>query len=177
MHETLHNNALPTTTTNIYFADEDDEDKDFDDEDDDFTLRSKSSRNDRGNRNSANGVQKPRGLTHSKGGVALNSKGRKKRKDYPSSWGSPTSQMKMKKRVLCVLDGPRRLWKDDMMLETDYEVRMKLADRKAYVTDLDIQSMQRGNTFHNSTEVEKGPWAADDLAEVDLEKLMEVKRE
>ena len=34
--------------------------------------------------------------------------------------------MKMKKRVLCVYDGQRRLWKDDMMLDADYEVRMKL---------------------------------------------------
>jgi hypothetical protein len=82
--------------------------------------------------------------------------------------------MKMKKRVLCVFDGPRRLWKDDMMLDTDYEVRMKLSDGKAYVTDLDVQSMRRADAFHNSTEEEKGPWVADDLTGMDLEKLMEV---
>jgi len=180
VHETLRNNALPTTTTNIYSADEDEDEEDFDDEnDDDFTLRSKASRKSRGNRNPTNGVQKSRGLTHSKGGVTLNTKGRKKRKDYPSSWGCPTSQMKMKKRVLCVFDGSRRLWKDDMMLDTDYEVRMKLSDGKAYVTDLDVQSMRRADAFHNSTEEEKGPWVADDLTGMDLEKLMEVpsKRE
>jgi hypothetical protein len=180
VHETLRNNALPTTTTNVYSADEDEDEEDFDDEnDDDFTLRSRSSRKGRA-RNPANGVQKSRGLTHSKGGVTLNSKGRKKRKDYPSSWGCPTSQMKMKKRVLCVFDGPRRLWKDDMMLDTDYEVRMKLNDEKAYVTDLDVQTMRRADAFHNSTEEEKGPWISDDLSNVssmDLEKLMEVKRE
>lgn len=180
VHETLRNNSLPTTTTNIYSAEDDEDEEDFDDDkDDDFTLRSKSSRKVRGNRNPANGVQKSRGLTHSKGGVTLNTKGRKKRKDYPSSWGCPTSQMKMKKRVLCVFDGPRRLWKDDMMLDTDYEVRMKLSDGKAYVTDLDVQSMRRADAFHNSTEEEKGPWVADDLTGMDLEKLMEVpsKRE
>jgi hypothetical protein len=178
VHETLRNNALPTTTTNVYSADEDEEEEEYDDEnDDDFTLRSKSSRKGRGNRNPANGVQKSRGLTHSKGGVTLNTKGRKKRKDYPSSWGCPTSQMKMKKRVLCVFDGPRRLWKDDMMLDTDYEVRMKLGDGKAYVTDLDVQSMRRADAFHNTTEEEKGPWVADDLTGMDLEKLMEVKHE
>jgi hypothetical protein len=177
VHETLINNQLPTTT-NVYSADEDeDEDEDDDDNDDDFTLRSKSARKGRGNKNPANGVQKSRGLTHSKGGVTLNTKGRKKRKDYPSSWGCPTSQMKMKKRVLCVFDGSRRLWKDDMMLDTDYEVRMKLADEKAYVTDLDIQTMRRAEAFHNSTEEEKGPWIADDLTGMDLEKLMEVKQE
>jgi hypothetical protein len=178
VHETLRNNALPTTTTNVYSADEDEDEEDFDDEnDDDFTLRSKSSRKGRGNRNPANGVQKSRGLTHSKGGVTLNTKGRKKRKDYPSSWGCPSSQMKMKKRVLCVFDGPRRLWKDDMMLDTDYEVRMKLSNEKAYVTDLDVQTMRRADAFHSASEEEKGPWIADDLTGMDLEKLMEVKRE
>merc|ERR1712230_181255 len=176
VHETLRNNALPITITNVYSADEEDDEEDFDDDnDDDFTLRAKSRKNK--NRNPANGVQKSRGLTHSKGGVTLNTKGRKKRKDYPSSWGCPTSQMKMKKRVLCVFDGPRRLWKDDMMLDTDYEVRMKLQNEKAYVTDLDVQTMRRADAFHNSTEEEKGPWVADDLTGMDLEKLMEVKHE
>jgi hypothetical protein len=178
VHETLRNNALPTTTSNIYSADEDEDEEEIDDENDaDFSLRTTSSRKGRGNRNPANGVQKSRGLTHSKGGVTLNSKGRKKRKDYPSSWGCPTSQMKMKKRVLCVFDGPRRLWKDDMMLDTDYEVRLKLGDEKSYVTDLDVQTMRRADGFHNATEEEKGQWIADDLTGVDLEKLMEIKHE
>ncbi|KAL2074456.1 hypothetical protein VTL71DRAFT_8234 [Oculimacula yallundae] len=176
VHETLRNNSLPITTSNVYSVEEDDDEEDFDDEnDDDFTLRTKSRKNK--NRNPANGVQKSRGLTHSKGGVTLNTKGRKKRKDYPSSWGCPSSQMKMKKRVLCVFDGPRRLWKDDMMLDTDYEVRMKLQNEKAYVTDLDVQTMRRADAFHSSTEEEKGPWIADDLTGMDLEKLMEIKRE
>jgi hypothetical protein len=66
-----------------------------------------------------------------------------------------------------------------MMLDTDYEVRMKLSDGKAYVTDLDVQSMRRADAFHNATEQEKGEWIADDLTGMDLEKLMEVpsKRE
>lgn len=176
VHETLRNNALPTTT-NVYSAEEDEDEEDFDDDkDDDFTLRSNKSRKGRKG-NPANGVQKSRGLTHSKGGVTLTTKGRKKRKDYPSSWGCPIPQMKMKKRVLCVFDGPRRLWKDDMMLDTDYEVRMKLSDGKAYVTDLDVQTMRRADGFHGATDEEKGPWIADDLTGMDLEKLMEVKRE
>ncbi|KAF4626993.1 hypothetical protein G7Y89_g11168 [Cudoniella acicularis] len=180
VHETLRNNQLPTTTTNVFSADEDEDEEDYDDEnDDDFTLRSKSSRKGRGNRNPANGVQKSRGLTHSKGGVTLNTKGRKKRKDYPSSWGCPSSQMKLKKRVLCVFDGQRRLWKDDMMLDTDYEVRIKLNNEKAYVTDLDVQTMRRADAFHNATEEEKGPWVSDDLTVQDreLEQLMQVKQE
>ncbi|TGO17386.1 hypothetical protein BTUL_0018g00530 [Botrytis tulipae] len=177
VHETLRNNALPVTT-NVYSTAEEDDDEEVDDEkDDDYSLRVRTSRKGRQNRNPVNGVQKSRGMTHSKGGVTLNTKGRKKRKDYPSSWGCPTSQMKMKKRVLTVFDGPRRLWKDDMMLDTDYEVRIKLGDEKAYVTDLDVQTMRRAEAFHNATEEEKGPWIADDLTGMDLEKLMEVKRE
>lgn len=85
--------------------------------------------------------------------------------------------MKMKKRILCVFDGPRRLWKDDMMVDTDHEVRLKLGDEKAYVTDLDVQTMRRADAFHNSTEEEKGPWISDDLSPLDLEELMEVKHE
>lgn len=177
VHETLRNNALPVTT-NIYSTAEEDDEEEVDDEnDDDYSIRARTSRKGRQNRNPINGVQKSRGMTHSKGGVTLNTKGRKKRKDYPSSWGCPTSQMKMKKRVLTVFDGPRRLWKDDMMLDTDYEVRIKLGDEKAYVTDLDVQTMRRAEAFHNATEEEKGPWIADDLTGMDLEKLMEVKRE
>ncbi|TGO38888.1 hypothetical protein BHYA_0065g00230 [Botrytis hyacinthi] len=177
VHETLRNNALPVTT-NVYSTAEEEDDEEVDDEnDDDYSIRVRTSRKGRQNRNPVNGVQKSRGMTHSKGGVTLNTKGRKKRKDYPSSWGCPTSQMKMKKRVLTVFDGPRRLWKDDMMLDTDYEVRIKLGDEKAYVTDLDVQTMRRAEAFHNATEEEKGTWIADDLTGMDLEKLMEVKRE
>jgi hypothetical protein len=171
VHKTLRSNAFPTETTNTYSADEDEDDKN----DDDFTLRSKSSHNGRNKCNAANGVQKSRGLTHSKGGVTLNTKGHKKCKDYPSSWGRPNSQIKMKKRIIPVFDRPRCLWKDDMMLDTDCDVRLKLSDGKAYVTDLDIQTMREGDAF-KATEGENGLWIADDLAGMDLEILMEVKR-
>lgn len=69
--------------------------------------------------------------------------------------------MKMKKRVLCVFDGSRRLWKDDMMLDNDFEVRMRLGDGEAYVTDLDVQTVKRAEALHNATEEEKGPWIQD----------------
>lgn len=55
------------------------------------------------------------------------------------------------------------------MLDTDYEVRMKLSDGKAYVNDLDVQTMRRAGTFHDFTEEEKGPWVADDLKGMDLQ--------
>ncbi|OAK94466.1 hypothetical protein IQ06DRAFT_234299, partial [Phaeosphaeriaceae sp. SRC1lsM3a] len=104
------------------------------------------------------------GLTFSKGGVALHATGRKKRKNYPVSWGCATDKMKMKKRVLCVYDGSRRLWKDDMMLDSEFEVRMKLPDGKAYVTDLDVQTLKRADGVHGATVEERGEWVPDNIA-------------
>ena len=66
--------------------------------------------------------------------------------------------MKMKKRVLCVYDGQRRLWKDDMMLDNEFEVRMKLGDGKSYVTDLDVETIKRSEAIHGSTADERGPY-------------------
>ena len=105
----------------------------------------------------SNGDAKGRGLLASNGGLPLVGKGRRKRKHYPISWGCRRDQMKMKKRILCVYDGPRRLWKDDMMLDNDFEVRMRLRDDGSYVTDLDFQTLKRSEALHNATEEEKGP--------------------
>ncbi|KAL9038469.1 MAG: hypothetical protein Q9180_003118 [Flavoplaca navasiana] len=110
-------------------------------------------------------------MTLSKGGVPLVGKGRKKRKHYPVSWGCSADKMKMKKRVLCVYDGPRRLWKDDMMLDSEFEVRMRLGDGGAYVTDLDVNTLKRADALHNATEEEKGPWVPEDDA-ADIQQLM-----
>ncbi|KAF2837943.1 hypothetical protein M501DRAFT_919641, partial [Patellaria atrata CBS 101060] len=98
-----------------------------------------------------------------KGGVALVGSGRKKRKNYPVSWGCATDKMKMKKRVLCVYDGPRRLWKDEMMLDQEYEVRMPLGDGNGYITDLDVTVLKKAEALHNATEEEKGPWIVDNV--------------
>ena len=77
----------------------------------------------------------------------------------------------MKKRVLCVYDGPRRLWKDDMMLDSEFEVRMRIGNGNSYVTDLDVETINRADAFHSATDEEKGPWI--ELGEeVDIEKLM-----
>lgn len=103
------------------------------------------------------------GLTYSKGGVPLSvAKGRRRRKHYPQSWGCAADKMKTKKRVLCMFDGQRRIWKDDMMLGNDYEVRMKLGDGENYVTDLDVQTMRRAEAFHSSSPDERGPWVLAD---------------
>ena len=111
-----------------------------------------------------------RGVAHSKGGAhSIVGKGRKRRKHYPVSWGCSTDKMKMKKRVLCVYEGQRHLWKDEMMLDNEFEVRLKLGKGDAYITDLDVLTLQRADAFHNATEEEKGPatWDQDEV-----EKLM-----
>jgi len=71
--------------------------------------------------------------------------------------------MRMKKRVLCVYDGARRLWKDDLMLDQEFEVRMKLPDGKSYVTDLDVQTVERAKAMHGATAEERGPWVPDNI--------------
>jgi hypothetical protein len=116
-----------------------------------------------------------KGLTYSKGGVALVGKGRKMRKDYPPSWGMLADKMQMKKRVLCVHDGERRLWKDGMMMHDEFEVRMDFPDGKPYVTDLDIETLKRTEAFHNATEARNGPWVeyeANGFDQGKLEKFM-----
>ncbi|KAH0292436.1 hypothetical protein KCU62_g2266, partial [Aureobasidium sp. EXF-3399] len=99
------------------------------------------------------------GMTYSKGGVALHSvaKNNKRRKNYPPSWNAPPEKMKMKKRVLCVFDGPRRLWKDDLMLGLDNQVREPLSGRN-WVTSLDVQTLRRAEGILEATEEEKGSW-------------------
>lgn len=138
------------------------------------------------NWNSSNRVHKKRrtagpGLTYSTGGVRLNpmttNGGRKKRKDCPPSWGSPLEKMTMRKRVLCVFDGERRLLKDDMMLNSRYEVGIHMpltgaADSQmpssgSYITDLDFQTLRRADGVFNSTSEERGPWVPDNVLAVD----------
>ncbi|PGH03390.1 hypothetical protein GX51_04121 [Blastomyces parvus] len=98
------------------------------------------------------------------------SRRRNNRNNYPASWGCPTNKMKMKKRVLCLYDGQRRLWKDEMMLDNEFEVRLKLLGgpnddnspgRDAYVTDLDVETLKRAEAVHGATEEERGPWDGD----------------
>ncbi|MBE7180258.1 MAG: hypothetical protein INR71_03455 [Terriglobus roseus] len=117
-----------------------------------------------------------RGLTYSKGGVPLGAalQGRKKRKHYPASWGHSADHMRMRKRVLCVYDGPRRLWKDDMMLDAEFEVRLPLYDQadptsRSYVTDLDVQTMRRAEALHGTTEEERGEWHEDNVYPIDAD--------
>ncbi|EEH33734.2 hypothetical protein PAAG_04783 [Paracoccidioides lutzii Pb01] len=105
------------------------------------------------------------------------SRRRNNRNNYPQSWGCPTNKMKMKKRVLCLYDGQHRLWKDEMMLDNEFEVRLKLLGgvgangagssstpgRDAYVTDLDVETLKRAEGVHGATEEERGVWDAECL--------------
>ncbi|THC87982.1 hypothetical protein EYZ11_012574 [Aspergillus tanneri] len=96
---------------------------------------------------------------------ATGSKRRNNRDRYPQSWGCPSSNIKTKKRVLCVFDGQRRLWKDEMMLDSEFEVRLKLpggagdgTNREAYVTDLDVETLKRAEGVLSANDEERGSW-------------------
>lgn len=97
---------------------------------------------------------------------------RNNRGNYPNSWGCPSSSMKTKKRVLCVFDGPRRLWKDEMMLNNEFEVRLPLpagadsTNRDAYITDLDVETLKRAEGVHNASDEERGPWMTGPLPHI-----------
>ncbi|PHH91705.1 hypothetical protein CDD83_10553 [Cordyceps sp. RAO-2017] len=177
VHQTLEKNNLPTATQSAQ-ADNDDDDFDMGDDDDadDTASKANSSPSSKRRTNPSNGVPKSRGITHSRGGVPLASKarGRKNRRDYPSSWGFDKGQMTMKKRIMAVFDGSRRLAKDDMMLSTDHEVRLKLSDGKSYVTDLDVQTLKRAEGFLGATDEEKGPWLSDDPTDEQLKEMREM---
>ena len=100
-----------------------------------------------------------RGMTRSNGGIKLAGKGRRGKKGYPVSWGAPADKLPMKKRALLVYDGDRRLWKDEIMLDNEYEVRNVLVgDEKRYYTDFDKATIKRARALHNATDAEKGPF-------------------
>ena len=183
VQETMDRHYIKTEEIPTSFEDEDEEEEeDDDDEDPSFNGRSgkgiKSNKAGRAVLSGAIAKKSKAGqkaFTWSKGGVALVGKGRKKRKHYPPSWGMSAEKMQMKKRVLCVYDGERRLWKDDMMLHNEFEVRMPLPDGKNYVTDLDVETLNRAEAFHSATDEERGPWMAEEMgqmAPVDLNQLM-----
>jgi len=70
-----------------------------------------------------------------------------KRRAYPAAWALPADEVNLKKRVACVFDGQRRLFKDEMTMNTDYEV------------DLDLVSLSQANFLSNASEEERMRWA------------------
>lgn len=115
------------------------------------------------------------GVTFSKGEVPLASKsGRRRKKHYPQGWSCSAEDMRMKKRVLTVFGGQRRLVKDDMMLCNDYEVRIPLPGdgQGEWITDLDVRMVKRAEGFHGATADERGSWIPDSLLDPEIVRLM-----
>ncbi|KAF8428326.1 hypothetical protein EV426DRAFT_337543 [Tirmania nivea] len=71
-------------------------------------------------------------------------RGGKKRKNFPAGWGCTAEQMVTKRRCLMVYDGPNILCKDEMMMNTEWEVRASIGGDN-FVSDLDFWTMQRAN--------------------------------
>ncbi|KAI0472140.1 hypothetical protein GGR56DRAFT_108254 [Xylariaceae sp. FL0804] len=179
VYQTLEKNQLPLTTPSTSNMDDDEDDEMAEEVDNRDELRKLVSPVRKRTGNPPNGVQKSRGMTHSRGGVSVpsKSKGRKNRREYPASWGFDKGQMTMKKRVLTVYDGPRRLAKDDMMLSTEHEVRVKLSDGKSYVTDLDVQTLKRADGFHSATPQERGIWVSNDPTEEEVQQMLAMSQQ
>ncbi|KAE8151089.1 putative C2H2 finger domain protein [Aspergillus avenaceus] len=136
-------------------------DEDMDDEEDEYKGRP-AGKTGKGNSNAVSRT------TLGNNAISKRPNGSKKRNNrdrYPQSWGCPRSTVNTKKRVLCVFDGQRRLWKDEMMLNNEFEVRVKLpggagdgTNREAYVTDLDVETLKRAEGVLSANDEERGPW-------------------
>lgn len=69
-----------------------------------------------------------------------------KRKAYPAAWSLPEDEVNLKKRITAVFDGQQRLYKDEMTMNTDYEV------------DMDLVTMQQAEFLVTSSEEERMRW-------------------
>ena len=58
------------------------------------------------------------------------------------------------------------------MLDNEFEVRLKLADGKSYVTDLDVETLKRAEGVFSATAEERGSWEDKDESIFDLGALM-----
>lgn len=168
VHQTLERNSLPSQTQLTRNVDDEDGNEHTEDNEGGGGHDHSVDNSDSSMRRESTAIQitcvKSRGLADSRGGVPLRvkTKGRRNKQKKPLSWGYDRGLLNMKKRVLGVFDGPRRLSKDDMMLSTEHEIRIKLSDGKSYVTDLDMATLKRAEGFHIATEKEKGVWISDD---------------
>ncbi|KAL4902596.1 hypothetical protein BDW74DRAFT_169476 [Aspergillus multicolor] len=161
VQKTMEKHRLLDTAGSVDQYDDDDDDDDFDDR-----RPAKSARTGKNSRvilGSNNAISKPSSNNNKSRLTA--SKRRNNRDNYPQSWGCPSRNINMKKRVLCVFDGQRRLWKDEMLLNNEFEVRVKLpsgagdgTNRDAYITDLDVETLKRANGIFDATDEERGPW-------------------
>ncbi|PGG99442.1 hypothetical protein AJ79_08516 [Helicocarpus griseus UAMH5409] len=168
VRQTMEKHMLVDTANDMMTNQTDENDDDID-ESNDSSNHTRNPSSGKGSLKPPTSNNLPKSSTTNSGVVKTRpvpSRRRNNRNNYPPSWGCPTNKMKMKKRVLCLYDGQRRLWKDEMMLNNEFEVRLKLLGtqdstapgRDAYVTDLDVETLKRAEAVHGATEEERGPW-------------------
>lgn len=153
VQETLRKCMLPSDTMPVYDAEDDNEEMD------DESHSENTSHPQLPPLNTLLDTSTSRSLTGPKDESMANSR-RLKRKDYPSSWGYHSSQMKMKKRVICVFDGPRRLLKDDTVLGSAFDAHTRLGDPKA-LTDPGVELLKTFNKTLYSINEDRGGIGAD----------------
>jgi hypothetical protein len=85
--------------------------------------------------------------------------------NYPPDWGCSKEKMTTKRRTTYAYNGQHQLLRDEMMLDTASELRIQLpgpvgdgTHRPAYVTDLDVASVNRVNGMFTATDEERGPY-------------------
>src|SRR5690606_25059348 len=89
-----------------------------------------------------------------KDGKPRTRRGGKKRKNFPAAWGCSQDSMVTKRRCLMVYDGPNILWRDDMMMHDELQVRARIG-ADTYVSDLDVWTHQRAqDVFRAASAVE-----------------------
>lgn len=71
-------------------------------------------------------------------------RGGKRGKNFPASWACTAGQIDTKRRCLMVYDGPSVLLKDEMMMNTEWEVRASTGGDN-FISDLDFWTMQRAH--------------------------------
>lgn len=83
-------------------------------------------------------------ITARDGNVKSRRRGSKKRKNFPAGWGCSAEQLVSRRRCLLVYDGPNILCKDEMMMNTEWEVRASTGGDN-YVSDLDFWTMEKAH--------------------------------
>lgn len=107
------------------------------------------------------GRRKRPGMTYSKGGVQVAHANGKRKKNLPSGWASPTSEMKVKKRVLAAWSAQRRDAKDEMAYYDEAPVQPFLPEADLLASEFDIQTMARADAFLDMSPEEMGLWIPD----------------
>lgn len=167
VQETLRRHELPLAKISNP-VDQNDEIKEENEGTTSVSSRSTES-NDRGKTNDPN--SSPRlGLTRSKGGIrrfpiGIDWSASGSRRTFPRSWSSNQEDMTLRNRVLCVYDGQRRLWKDDLLMHNQSEVGIQHSICQAFNenSELDEKILMRAEAIHGATEAERGPWTPDNV--------------